>query len=114
MKLKLTSAILAEMEGAMSDSLRLQGTLNEDPSNETYRKIHAAMKSAEEAGRKTVYFEADDKDVKELLDRIDFEIGPNGTCTINIGEYSDFSERAYWLGRKRAYAALLKQIKSKL
>jgi hypothetical protein len=108
MKLRISPSLQYEMKGTMEDAIRHKG--KHDSSDKTYIKIHSACEEKKTQG--IVVIDADDDDVKELLSRIDDEIGPNGVCNENISDCYEFSERSYWLGRKRSYKALLKQIKT--
>lgn len=109
MMLRITPAIQSEVEGAIEDAVGRKGS---DPSDGVYLKIHAAMKASK--GVKTVSIEPDDNEVRELKSRAEYEVGPNGVCAENIADCYEFADRAYWLGRQRAYKALLKQINAGL
>lgn len=108
MKLRITPAIQSEVEDAMTDARANEQRGHPDPSDSVYLKIHAAMESY--PGTKPVVIEATDQEVSELRSRATYEVGANGVCDENIAESSDMADRAYWLGRKRAYTALLNQI----
>lgn len=74
-----------------------------------YLKIKAAIDAVK--GIRPVTIDADATDIRELISRADNEVGVGGICNENIADCHDFADRAYWLGRKRAYGALLKQMK---
>jgi hypothetical protein len=44
-------------------------------------------------------------ELAELRSRTANELGPGGVCAENLGWSSDFTDRAYWMGRQRAFAA---------
>lgn len=107
MKMRITPALQSEFEMAIEDAIRTKGCY---PSDGVYLKIHAAMNASK--GVKAVYIEADEIDVRELKNRAVYEVELDGVCDENIALSNNFTDRAYWLGRKRAYMALLKQIKA--
>lgn len=107
MKLRITPAIQYECENAIVDATQ-PNRGDADPSDGVYLKIHASMEAKK--GVKAVVIDADGVDIRELKSRAEYEVGPNVVCAENIADCYEFSERAYWLGRQRAYKALLKQI----
>lgn len=110
MKLRITPAIQSEVEGPIEDALAHQARNIVDPSDAVYLKIKAAANAVK--GIRTVTIEADAADVRELVSRAENEVGVGGVCNENIADIHDFADRAYWLGRKRAYCALLRQLKA--
>lgn len=105
--LRVTPAVLDEIEPAIADALANKN--NNDPSDETYRKIHQARQQANSL-RRGVMVSLNERDVAELKSRADYNVGPAGVCQENLGWSSDPADRGYWLGRMRAYKALLAQI----
>lgn len=108
-KLRITSALQREMEDAITDARTNLIRNTPDPSDKVYLKIHAAIEAV--TGDRPVVIEVSPEDVAELKSRAEYEVGANGVCDENIRCSSEFADRAYWLGRKRAYSALLRQIK---
>lgn len=106
MQIRLTPTVLAEMAETMQDALVGKGN---DPTNETYRKIHQATQQTN-APKRGIVVDLSEKDIAELKSRAEFNVGPNGVCMENLGWSSDPADKGYWLGRMRAYKSLLVQI----
>lgn len=107
MKIKITKAIQEELRETISDAFGHKQNGMLDPSDPIYIKIGNAQGFG---SGKTITVDADETDAAELKSRAMYEAGPDGVCNENISWSSDFYDRAYWLGRKRAYTALLKQL----
>lgn len=107
MKLKISEYLQDEMDGPVAEALGRRDETT-DPSDAVYIKIGDAANKRAKPGPVTI--EADERDVAELTSRIENEIASWGICSENLGNCYELSERAYWMGRKRAYTALKKQI----
>lgn len=103
MQIRITNALLRELEQTLEYTKRRQGTGKPDPSDPVYLKILAAPK-----GKTGCVIDADAADVAELLSRAEYDIE---TCDDNITDTTIFAEKAYWMGRKRSYKALIRQIR---
>ena len=104
MKLRISETIQDEVTPAIEDSLaRLD---NPQKTDSVYVKINAAIEARKGVG--TVVIDATPDEVAELVDRAKYQL----ECVIpdNL-PCSDPYDRAYWVGRKRAYKALLEQVK---
>lgn len=103
-KIRITPTVQDEVEPAIEDSLARQAKGESQVADSLYIKIHAACEALKKSGPVTV--ELDDDELHELKDRAEYQL----ECVVpdNL-PCSDPCERAYWLGRKRAYTALLKQ-----
>lgn len=108
MKIRITPAIQREFEDPIADALAGLKCGARDPSDGVYIKVYAAMQTLKRPG--PVSIDADEAEAGELKSRAEYEVGPNGVCAENISYSSDFRDRLYWLCRKRAYTALLRQI----
>lgn len=108
-KLRLTPAVLGEMEGAIFDALAGKNPCDTDA---TYLKIHEALQKEGRTPKKGLVIEFDARDVAELHSRADYNVGREGVCQENLGWSTALEDRGYWLGRMRAYKALLAQIEA--
>lgn len=106
-EVRLTPAVLAEMVETMRDAVA--GKTN-DPTNATYIKVHQALQQSKANKRGGIVISLDQHDLAELKGRAEFNVGSNGVCQENLGWSTDPSDKGYWLGRMRAYTALLAQI----
>lgn len=106
MKLRLTPAVVAEMEETIRDAVAGK---NNDPTNATYLKIHQVLQQSK-SDKRGVVVEMGAQGVAELKSRAEFNVGINGVCQENLGWSTDPADKGYWLGRMRAYKALLAQI----
>lgn len=109
---RITPAIQNEVEGPIEDALRREKAGEIDPTDVVYLKIHEAMQRARRI--RPVLIQASLADLRELASRAENEIGPTGICSENIADCYDFADRAYWLGRARAYRALFKHVSAHL
>lgn len=102
MRVTITPTIQAELEPSISSMLENKKKGRTDPTDPTYEKIKAAI----EAGKpgRPVVIDADGADLAELKSRASYEIE---TCQENL-EWE--SERGVWLGRLRAWRALLRNV----
>lgn len=104
--IRLTPSILLEMEEAIEDAVKAKCA---DKSNALYQKIRAALESGKGTKRGLV-LDVDDQCLDELRDRTLWNVGPDGVCKENLGWSTDAVDKGYWLGRMRAYNALLVQL----
>lgn len=109
MNIRLTPAILAEIEETMLDAIK--GT-NNDPSNSTYCKIYAALQQQLKTAKRGIVIQANIRDLDELRSRAEFNVGDNGVCKENLTWSTDPVDKGYWLGRMKAYKSLLAQIEA--
>lgn len=109
-KIRITPAIQQAFEDPIMDALARPADGPKDPSDGLYLKVHAAMQARNGDG--PVVIEADADDLKELRSRADYEVGSMGVCQENIASSTAVEDRMYWLGRQRAYRALLKQVQA--
>lgn len=107
-QIRITPAIQQAFEDPITDSLARSADGPQDPSDAVYLKVHAAMQARKGVG--PVVIAADVEDLRELKSRSEYEVGSQGVCQENIADSTSFVDRAYWLGRQRAYRALLKQL----
>lgn len=107
MRLRISEYLQDEMEGPVAEALGRRDQTTE-ASDAVYIKIGDAATKRAKPGAVTI--EADERDVAELTSRIENEIASWGICSENLANCYDAVERCYWLGRKRAYTALKKQI----
>lgn len=104
MKLKITAAILQEMSPAIEDA---RGGKYPQDADSMYFKVDDAFNAASAKAR-SVVIDFTEREVAEIKDRIDYY---RETCQEKLADAYDLIDRMYWLGQKRAAAALLKQIK---
>lgn len=109
MKLRISPTILDEVSSAIEDALAHQERGTADPTDPTYLKIDAAANAAK-SHKNGFFIDADADDLLELKDRAEYNVGPGGCCYENLEDSHDRYDRAYWLGRIRAYRSLIKQI----
>lgn len=109
MKVRITACILDEVRDAISDVLNKvneDGVLvTEDPSDYVYFKIANALDK-----KGPCVIDADDRDVKELISRADYNITSVIPENLEYFGNSYPEDRYYWIGRLRAYKALMKQL----
>lgn len=108
MKVRLTPCILDEVRDAVCDVMSKvtdDGILvTSDPSDHVYFKIANAQTK-----KGATVIDADERDVEELMARALYNI--ESVIPENLEYYGSYPEdRGYWLGRLRAYKALVKQI----
>lgn len=105
MRVSITPAVLDALSDTLSD---VKGQKVPQASDPVYQKILQAVDAAGDG--RTVSIEVDRAELTELGKRVEYEIGPHGVCTENLGQGLSFTDASYWRGRRRAFTALGRQI----
>lgn len=74
--------------------------------------VYLKIDTARSYKGKNLIVEIDEVDAAELISKCEYEVGSNGGCRESMRMAWDPSERALWMGRERAFQALLKRLKA--
>lgn len=107
MAIRITPALYDAFSEAITDAEQNVKRNAPQASDSVYLKIAQAWPKATKRG---ILIDPSLEEVAELRSRTDYELGASGVCAENIGWSSDFTDRAYWMGRKRAFEALRRQL----
>lgn len=107
MPIRITPALHDAFAESLADARQNALRNNPDAADPVYLKIATAWPAATKRG---ILIEVTADELAELRSRTANELGPGGVCAENLGWSSDFTDRAYWMGRQRAFAALQRQL----